>query len=49
LTHTLGYALRDMVEAHRFSGEQLFLDASVSTALLPALQPGGFLPGELAT
>lgn len=49
LTHTLGYALRGVVEAFRFSQEQIFLRAACKTAdgLMSALSPDGFLPGRL--
>lgn len=49
LTHTLGYALRGVLEAYRFSRERGFLDAARRTAdgLLTALGADGFLPGRL--
>lgn len=49
LTHTLGYALRGVLEAHRFTGDRALLEASRRTAegLLTALGPDGFLPGRL--
>ena len=49
LTHTIGYALRGIVEAYRFSKEPLLLEASKKTAdgLLSALKPDGLLPGRL--
>jgi hypothetical protein len=49
LTHTIGYALRGLVEAYRFSGDQKILQAAVKTAegVLGALRPDGFLPGRL--
>lgn len=49
LTHTLGYALRGIVEAYRFSEEDIYLEAAMNTAdgLLSAVQPDGFLPGQL--
>jgi len=48
LTHTLGYALRGVLEAYRFSQDDTLLDGAVRTAdgLLSALQPDGFLPGR---
>jgi hypothetical protein len=51
LTHTLGYALRGIVEAYRFSKEKVFLDAAKRSAdgLLKALRSDGFLPGRLAS
>jgi hypothetical protein len=49
LTHTLGYALRGVVEAHRFTGDPALLRAALRTAepLLAALGADGFLPGRL--
>jgi hypothetical protein len=49
LTHTIGYVLRGIVEAYRFSKEPSLLQASRKTAdgLLSALKPDGFLPGRL--
>ncbi len=49
LTHTLGYALRGIVEAYRFSEDGFFLEAARRTAdgLMTALGPDGFLPGQL--
>jgi len=49
LTHTLGYALRGVIEAHRFSRDRAFLDAAQLTArgLLSAQRPDGSLPGRL--
>ena len=49
LTHTLGYALRGIVEAWRYSGEDEFLDGARTMAdgLMTALRPDGFLPGRL--
>lgn len=49
LTHTLGYALRGVLEAHRFTHEAWLLAAGRKTAdgLLGALSPQGFLPGRL--
>lgn len=49
LTHTIGYVLRGIVEAYRFSGEEEFLTASRRTAdaLLSAIGPNGELPGRL--
>jgi hypothetical protein len=49
LTHTLGYALRGLVEAYRFTREPDLLEASCRTAdgLLNALRPDGSLPGRL--
>src|SRR5215468_6125771 len=49
LTHTLGYALRGIIEAFRYSNDEMYLMAARSTAdgLLSSLQPGGRLPGRL--
>jgi hypothetical protein len=51
LTHTLGYALRGILEAYRFSKDPLFLRAAQKTAdgLLQATREDGFLPGRLRT
>jgi hypothetical protein len=50
LTHTLGYSLRGMLEAYRYTGEASLLAAARRTAdgLLSALGQDGFLPGQLA-
>jgi len=49
LTHTLGYALRGVLEAHRFTKDLALLHACRKTAdgLLTAIQEDGFLPGRL--
>ncbi len=49
LTHTLGYALRGVVEAHRYTRDRNLLAAAIKTAngLMSALQPDGCLPGRL--
>ncbi len=49
LTHTLGYALRGIIEAYRFTKEDTLLDACQKTAdgLLTAIRDDGFLPGRL--
>jgi hypothetical protein len=49
LTHTLGYALRGILEAYRFTGDDTFLKAAQKTAdgLLTAIRSDGFLPGRL--
>ena len=49
LTHTLGYALRGIVEAFLSTGDQRYLAAAQKTAdgLLSALRPDGTLPGRL--
>jgi hypothetical protein len=51
LTHTLGYALRGVIEAHRFEPHADLLEAADRTAhgLLGALRSDGFLPGRLAS
>jgi hypothetical protein len=50
LTHTLGYALRGILEAYRFTRDTSLLAAARRTAdgLLSALRPDGFLPGQLS-
>jgi hypothetical protein len=49
LTHTIGYALRGVLEAYRSSGEKLFLDAAHRTAgaLLGVIGPDGYLAARL--
>jgi hypothetical protein len=49
LTHTLGYALRGIIETHLESqDEQLLAPARrLADGLLSAMQPSGFLPGRL--
>lgn len=49
LTHTLGYFLKGVIEAHRFSGEPRYLTAARRTAdgLVEAQRPDGALPGRL--
>jgi len=49
LTHTLGYVLRGLVEAHRFTDDAEIAEAACRTAdgLLGALGDDGFLPGRL--
>jgi hypothetical protein len=49
LTHTIGYALRGVIEAYRFTKDAGFLQAARKTAtgLLTALRDDGFLPGQL--
>ena len=49
LTHTLGYTLRGVVEAFRFSQDQALLAAAKLTAdsLTTAVQANGFIPGRL--
>ncbi|HPT49238.1 MAG TPA: hypothetical protein PKZ22_03420 [Accumulibacter sp.] len=49
LTHTIGYVLRGVIEAFRFSNEADFLKAAVKTAdsLLTVIRDDGFIPGQL--
>jgi hypothetical protein len=49
LTHTLGYALRGVLEAYRFTKEPTLLEASCRTAegLRTCLRDDGHLPGRL--
>lgn len=49
LTHTIGYVLRGVIEAYRFSQESEFLAAAHRTAdaLLGTQRPDGALPGRL--
>ena len=49
LTHTIGYVLRGVLEAHRFTRDPVLLQAAERTAesLLTALQEDGHLPGRL--
>jgi hypothetical protein len=49
LTHTIGYVLRGVVEAYRFSADDAFFDAAhrTATALLKAQSAEGALPGRL--
>ena len=49
LTHTLGYALRGILEAYRFCRDPVLLEAARRTAdgVLTALRPDGHLPGRL--
>ena len=49
LTHTIGYALRGVLEAHRFTGDASLLAAARRTAdgALTALRGDGFLAGRL--
>lgn len=49
LTHTLGYALRGVIEAWKYSGDKTFLAAALTTAdgLMRPLGPDGFLSGRL--
>jgi hypothetical protein len=49
LTHTIGYALRAVLEVCFFSGRPKYLDAARTTgdALLSVMRADGFLPGRL--
>jgi hypothetical protein len=49
LTHTIGYALRGLIEGYLFTRDGKILDRANRTAegLLSALQPDGYLPGRL--
>ena len=49
LTHTIGYVLRGVLEAYRYTGDQALLAAAIRTAdgVLRALRPDGALPGRL--
>ena len=49
LTHTLGYVLRGVIEAYRFTNDDAFLNASLNTAdsLISVQRPDGSLPGRL--
>lgn len=49
LTHTIGYALRGVLEAHRYRPEERLLDAArrIAEGLLRSVTPDGALPGRL--
>lgn len=49
LTHTIGYVLRGILEAYRFSGDERFRRSSLKTgvALLDVIGQDGHLPGRL--
>jgi hypothetical protein len=49
LTHTLGYALKGIIEAYRFSNDRFFLDAAVRFAdgLAGCVGQDGYLAGRL--
>lgn len=49
LTHTLGYYLRGVIEAHRLSNDEKYLNAATKTAngLLSTQRTDGGLPGRL--
>lgn len=50
LTHTLGYALRGILEGYRLRQDERLLAAAIRTAdgIMSALSDDGFLPGRLA-
>ncbi len=49
LTHTIGYALRGLIEGYRFTGDREILEKANKTAegVLQAMRPDGFLHGRL--
>jgi hypothetical protein len=49
LTHTIGYVLRGVIEAYRYSNDPVFLEAAIRCAngVMGALPPDGRLPGRL--
>lgn len=49
LTHTIGYVLRGVVEAHIFSGDEVYLNAARRTAdaLVKIVDSEGYLPGRI--
>jgi hypothetical protein len=49
LTHTIGYALRGLIEGYQFTRDGRLLERANRTAegVLLALRPDGFLPGRL--
>ena len=49
ITHTIGYALRGIIEAYRFTKDHRILECALKSAdgLLSALQNDGHLPGRL--
>src|SRR5450830_537528 len=49
LSHTIGYVLRGLLEAHRFSARTDLLDAAVRTgsSIAKAVAADGYLPGRL--
>lgn len=49
LTHTLGYALRGIIEGYRFSQDERLLDAAIRSAngFLSAQRADGAIPGRL--
>jgi hypothetical protein len=51
LTHTLGYALRGIIEAYLFTKDDSFMEAAqrMADGLLSAIQGEGALPGRLSS
>ena len=51
LTHTIGYVLRGILEAHRYSQDQKYLDAALPTAesIIKAVDSNGRLAGRLSS
>lgn len=51
LTHTLGYAVRGIIEGYLYSRDEALLDSAVRAAegLASALAANGFLPGRIAS
>ncbi len=49
LTHTIGYVLRGVIEAYRYSGDDVFLQAALRTAgaLTKCLEPDGRIAARL--
>jgi hypothetical protein len=49
LTHTIGYALRGVIEAYRYDPDSAILDAAIRCAdgITSALQADGLIPGRL--
>lgn len=49
LTHTIGYALRGVIEAHRYRADTDLLDRArrIADGLLEVIRPDGRLPGRL--
>jgi hypothetical protein len=49
LTHTIGYALRGILEAYRFTEQRDFLRAAIKTgdSLISVVRSDGYLPGRL--
>ena len=49
LTHTLGYAIRGILEAYQYAQERSLIEACIraSEGILTAMKPNGFIPGRL--